>query len=91
MGGNRATTHAGSRVFRSAGKEERAFSAGDRIQFTAPPDGSQSRDWQGRRHQGRGIALFVDEGRSVRIDPAKHPHLDHGYAVTSHSSPGADG
>ncbi len=30
----------------------------------------------------------MDDGRSVQIDPAKHPHLDHGYAVTSHSSQG---
>ena len=34
------------------------------------------------------MALNMDDGRSVEIDPAKHPHLDHGYAVTSHSSQG---
>ena len=34
------------------------------------------------------MALKMDDGRSVEIDPAKHPHLDHGYAVTSHSSQG---
>lgn len=37
--------------------------------------------------EGR-MALRMDDGRSVEIDPAKHPHLDHGYAVTSHSSQG---
>ncbi len=37
--------------------------------------------------EGR-MALKMDDGRSVEIDPAKHPHLDHGYAVTSHSSQG---
>jgi hypothetical protein len=26
--------------------------------------------------------------REVEIDSVKHPHLDHGYAVTSHSSQG---
>ena len=26
--------------------------------------------------------------RAVEIDPLKHPHLDHGYSVTSHSSQG---
>ena len=25
---------------------------------------------------------------AVELDPRKHPHLDHGYAVTSHSSQG---
>ena len=34
------------------------------------------------------MTLKMDSGRSVEIDPAKHPHLDHGYAVTSHSSQG---
>ena len=26
--------------------------------------------------------------RTVRLHPRKHPHLDHGYAMTSHSSEG---
>jgi ATP-dependent exoDNAse (exonuclease V) alpha subunit len=30
----------------------------------------------------------MDDGREVEIYPATHPHLDHGYAVTSHSSQG---
>ena len=34
------------------------------------------------------IGLKMDGGRSVSIDPREHPHLDHGYAVTSHSSQG---
>lgn len=34
------------------------------------------------------MALKMDRGRSVSIDPKKHPHSDHGYAVTSHSSQG---
>ncbi len=34
------------------------------------------------------MALRMDDSRSVEIDPAKHRHLDHGYAVTSHSSQG---
>jgi len=29
-----------------------------------------------------------DGGREVQLDPRQHPHLDHGYAVTSHSSQG---
>jgi len=30
----------------------------------------------------------MDSGRRVEFDPAAHPHLGHGYAVTSHSSQG---
>ena len=37
--------------------------------------------------EGR-MTLKLDDGRSVEIDAARHPHLDHGYAVTSHSSQG---
>ncbi len=28
----------------------------------------------------------MDRGRAVELDPHRHMHLDHGYAVTSHSS-----
>jgi len=73
-------------------EQERAFSVGDRIQFTAPnhelkianrelaivenvaPDGA--------------MQLKLDSGRSMDYDPQRHPHLDHGYAVTSYSSQG---
>ena len=30
----------------------------------------------------------MDGGRAVELDPRKHLHLDHGYAMTSHSSQG---
>lgn len=30
----------------------------------------------------------MDSGRSLQIDPNKQPHLDYGYAMTSHSSQG---
>jgi len=30
----------------------------------------------------------MDSGRTLQIDPNKHPHLDWGYAMTSHSSQG---
>jgi len=29
-----------------------------------------------------------DSGRSLQIDPNRHPHLDYGYAMTSHSCQG---
>jgi len=31
----------------------------------------------------------MDSGRQVRMSLEDHPHLDYGYAVTSHSSQGA--
>jgi ATP-dependent exoDNAse (exonuclease V) alpha subunit len=34
------------------------------------------------------MSVKMDGGREVQLDPVKHPHLDHGYAVTSHSSQG---
>jgi conjugative relaxase-like TrwC/TraI family protein len=73
-------------------EQEKAFSVGDRIQFTAPnqelkiatrelgtvesiaPDGA--------------MRLKLDNGRSMDYEPQRHPHLDHGYAITSHSSQG---
>jgi ATP-dependent exoDNAse (exonuclease V) alpha subunit len=73
-------------------EQERAFSVGDRIQFTAPnrelkianrelgtveniaPDGA--------------MRLKLDGGRSIDYLRQRHPHIDHGYAVTSYSSQG---
>jgi len=72
-------------------EEPRSFSQGDRLQFTAPANdlkvanrelGTVESITEGR------MSLRMDDGRSVQLDPAKHPHLDHGYAVTSHSSQG---
>ena len=34
------------------------------------------------------LHLKMDGGRAVELDPNRHPHLDYGYAVTSHSSQG---
>lgn len=71
---------------------ERAFSEGDRVQFTAP-----SRDLQvANRELGTiekvndsgNVQLRTDSGREVAFNIREHPHLDHGYAVTSHSSQG---
>jgi ATP-dependent exoDNAse (exonuclease V) alpha subunit len=42
---------------------------------------------EGIGEDGR-LSLTMDGGRAVELDPEKHPHLDHGYAVTSHSSQG---
>jgi ATP-dependent exoDNAse (exonuclease V) alpha subunit len=79
----------GVAVYRELGK---TFSVGDRVQFSAPnhelkianrelgtvesiaPDGA--------------MRLKLDGGRIMDYDPERHPHLDHGYAVTSYSSQG---
>jgi ATP-dependent exoDNAse (exonuclease V) alpha subunit len=42
---------------------------------------------QGIGQDGR-LSLKMDGGRELQLDPRLHPHLDHGYAVTSHSSQG---
>ena len=42
---------------------------------------------EGIAQDGR-ISLKMDGGREVELDSVKNPHLDHGYAVTSHSSQG---
>ncbi|MBB5061421.1 hypothetical protein HDF16_006157 [Granulicella aggregans] len=73
-------------------EEERAFSTGDRVQLTAPSQelkvaNRELGTVEGIGEDGR-LSLKMDGGRTVEIDPAKHPHLDHGYAVTSHSSQG---
>ena len=72
--------------------EERAFSVGDRVQLTAPARELKAANRelgtvQGIDQDGR-LSLKMDGGRQLQLDPRLHPHLDHGYAVTSHSSQG---
>ncbi len=79
----------GVSVFR---KEMRSFSVGDRIQFTAPANGLKvaNRELGTIKHiseDGR-LRLKMDGGRGVGLDTHKHPHLDYGYVMTSHSSQG---
>lgn len=73
-------------------EQEKAFSVGDRIQFTAPAQDLKvaNRELGTIASIGRDgrLSLKMDGGRSLSVDPRQHPHLDHGYAVTSHSSQG---
>jgi ATP-dependent exoDNAse (exonuclease V) alpha subunit len=79
----------GVSVFR---EEMRSFSVGDLIQFTAPANELKvaNRELGTIESIGRGgrLSLKTESGRRVELDPRKHLHLDHGYAMTSHSSQG---
>jgi conjugative relaxase-like TrwC/TraI family protein len=71
---------------------KREFSAGDRIQFTAPDKalGVANRDLaviDSIAPDGR-VSARLESGREINFDPAEHRHFDHGYAVTSHSAQG---
>jgi conjugative relaxase-like TrwC/TraI family protein len=71
---------------------ERAFSIGDRVQFTAP---DRQRHIANRElatidqvTPGGRLRLHLDSGRTVALTLKDFPHLDHGYAVTSYTSQG---
>lgn len=79
----------GVTVYREA---DRAFATGDRVQFTAP---DRERHVANRelgtieKIDDRGqLCLRLDSGRTVTFHVRDQPHVDHGYAVTSHSSQG---
>jgi conjugative relaxase-like TrwC/TraI family protein len=72
-------------------KAERFFAEGDRIQFRAPF--AEKRIVNGElgtinKIEPEEVRVALDSGREVTFDPQRFPHLDHGYAVTSHSSQG---
>jgi len=71
---------------------ERELSAGDRIQFTAPDKslGVANRDMAAIEaiHPDGRLSVRLDNSRQIEFNPNRHRHLDHGYAVTSHSSQG---
>jgi len=71
---------------------EREFAIGDRLSFTAPNRelGVANRDLgivERIDREGQ-LSVKMDNGKNVSFDPAAMRHLDHGYAVTSHSSQG---
>jgi conjugative relaxase-like TrwC/TraI family protein len=71
---------------------ERELSVGDRIQFTAPDKslGVANRDMAAIEtiHPDGRLSVRVDNNRQIEFNPNEHRHLDHGYAVTSHSAQG---
>ncbi|MHB8525867.1 MAG: MobF family relaxase [Candidatus Acidiferrales bacterium] len=71
---------------------ERAFAKGDRVQFTAPDREQNIANRElGTIEQldARGnLQVRLDSGRAVTFNIRENRHIDHGYAVTSHSSQG---
>ena len=71
---------------------ERGFSEGDRVQFTAPNRKQHiaNRDLGTieRIEKNGNLQLRMDSGRRVTFNLKENPHLDYGYALTSHTSQG---
>lgn len=78
----------GVSVYREA---EREFSAGDRLQFRAPFHAQKVTNGElgtlEKIEKGK-LTVVLDSGRSIEFPIEKNRHIDHGYAVTSHSSQG---
>jgi conjugative relaxase-like TrwC/TraI family protein len=73
-------------------ENDREFSVGDRIQFTAPDKslGVANRDLavvEAIYPDGR-FSARLDNNRQIEFNAIEHRHFDHGYAVTSYSSQG---
>jgi conjugative relaxase-like TrwC/TraI family protein len=73
-------------------REERQFSKGERVQFTAP---SKSQHVANRElghvekiDSGGNLRLRLESGRTIGFNIREHPHLDYGYAMTSYTSQG---
>ncbi len=71
---------------------EREFSVGDRVQFTAPSKGlhvvNRELGTIEKINDAGDIQIRMDSGRAVAFNIREHPHLEQGYAVTSHISQG---
>jgi conjugative relaxase-like TrwC/TraI family protein len=71
---------------------DQEFSKGDRIQFTAPSKELKVANRElgtiDRVSAEGDLRVHLDSGREFRFNIREHAHLDHGYAVTSHSSQG---
>ena len=71
---------------------ERSFAEGDRVQFTAPSKelhvANRELGTIEKINDAGDMEIRTDSGRNVQFNIREHPHLDYGYAVTSHSSQG---
>lgn len=74
----------------------RDFAEGDRVQFRASLEKTGKANSQVvngelgtvRKIEGPHLHIETESGKVVTVDANKFRHLDHGYAVTSHSSQG---
>ncbi len=73
-------------------QEERDFSRGDRVQFTAPfKNGKVANRELGvveKIDSAGNLRLRSESGRTIDFNLREHPHLDYGYAMTSYTSQG---
>ena len=71
---------------------ERSLAQGDRIQFTAPNREQHIANRElgaiEKIDDAGNLQVRLDSGRTVGFNVKENPHLDYGYAVTSHSSQG---
>jgi ATP-dependent exoDNAse (exonuclease V) alpha subunit len=71
---------------------DRAIAVGDRVQFTAPNRAHRVANRElatlERVDVGGRLHLRLESGRTIAVASHAHPHLDYGYAVTSHSAQG---
>jgi conjugative relaxase-like TrwC/TraI family protein len=71
---------------------EREFAEGDRVQFTAPSKDLHVANRElgtiEKINDAGDVEIRTDSGREVAFNIEEHPHLDYGYAVTSHSAQG---
>jgi conjugative relaxase-like TrwC/TraI family protein len=73
-------------------EREQSFAAGDRVQFTAPDKkiGVANRELATIESVSPtdSLAVRLEKGGTISLDPAENRHFDHGYAMTSHSAQG---
>jgi ATP-dependent exoDNAse (exonuclease V) alpha subunit len=73
-------------------EQAKAFSQGDRVQFTAPNHelkiANRELGTVEAIESSGGMKIKLDNGQRRTLNPEQYAHLDHGYAVTSHSSQG---
>ena len=73
-------------------ESQREFAEGDRVQFTAPSKDLRVANRElgtiEKLNEDGQMEIRMDSGRNARFHISEHPHLDHGYAVTSHRSQG---
>jgi ATP-dependent exoDNAse (exonuclease V) alpha subunit len=67
-----------------AAYHKRAFSEGDRVQFTAPSKelhvANRELGTIEKISDAGNVQICMDSGRDIAFNIREHPHLDHGYA-----------